>query len=111
MFTVKYGNSYATGNISWQNRSVRVSGKIAITVDNCRAIDAETYYLDSKGEHRINGASQGVYCNLGGTKTKISQFDFVAPANISGGAEMVKITLSSHIAPLTSKKCFKATPC
>ncbi|GGN74200.1 hypothetical protein GCM10010112_44090 [Actinoplanes lobatus] len=110
-FTLKYGNSYASGNIAWQNRSVRLTGNIAVTAGNCRWIEAGTYYLDSKGEHYIDGDARGPYCNSG-SSTMIDQFDFTVPADISGGAEMVKVEFGEDLVnPFVSKKCFKATPC
>ncbi|WP_436533579.1 hypothetical protein [Actinoplanes sp. HUAS TT8] len=110
-FTVTYGNTFSTGNITWFNQSVRLVGSTTITAGNWRGTQAGTYYYNSNGSDVfLDGAGDPAYHNTG-TSTISRPFDFTVQADVTGGAAYVKVTLVDQNGVIAYKKCFKSTPC
>ncbi len=85
-FDVTLGNTYTRGTITWYNRSVTVAGEHkSVDTASCRGTTAFT--LDSADHELGRGYSPGIVC---GTS---QDFIFDVPADVSGGAAVVRVCL------------------
>lgn len=91
-FNVTVGNTYTRGTITWYSRSVTVSGvEKSVDVNGCRGTTAFT--LNSKNQQLVKRRSNVIPC---GTS---SPFSFNVPANIPGGAAVVRVCLDTENPP------------
>lgn len=90
-FDVTYGATYTRGTLTWNNRSVGVSGTHrAVNSSGCRETHVFTYtakgaLLGSRTSSRVCGRS--------------APFKFTVPADVRGGAAKVKVCLVRGDAP------------
>jgi hypothetical protein len=89
-FYIPYGNSTASGVITWYNRSINIAGSLRITSGQCRSLFASTWA--SNGELGQSPKGEGFDCNFNAT-TITSPFDFGVNADKPGGAALVRICL------------------
>lgn len=85
-FTVAVGNTYTTGTITWYGRSVTVKGTEK-SVDDFSCRGTRAYTLNSR-KHLL-ATRKAKYNACGGTQT----FNFTVPANVRGGAAVVRVCL------------------
>ncbi|MEV7416054.1 hypothetical protein [Streptomyces sp. NPDC089919] len=97
-FDVTYGNTYTRGTITWHNRSVSVAGvQKSVSSSSCRGTTAFT--LDARNK-KLALAFTSRTC---GTSEKFPAF--VVPADVPGGAAVVRICLDDGKIPATFYKC------
>ncbi|MFJ4467105.1 hypothetical protein ACIP2X_06205 [Streptomyces sp. NPDC089424] len=92
-FDVTIGNTYTRGLITWYDRQVVVFGEHKSVSDadlaSCRATRA--YTLDSHDGQLGDGLSDNVVCGSS------ARFHFSVPADVSGGAAVVRICLTDGL--------------
>ncbi|MFE6662953.1 hypothetical protein ACFVFH_05225 [Streptomyces sp. NPDC057697] len=97
-FDVTVGNTYTRGTITWHNRSVTVAGEQKSVSDtSCRGttaftLDSANKQLGSHYSSQTCGASEKFY-------------PFVVPADVAGGAAVVRICLDDGGSPATYLSC------
>lgn len=88
-FNVAVGNTYTKGTITWYGRVVTVKG-VEKSVDDFSCRGTTAYTLNSRN-HQL-AARKAKYNACGGTQT----FNFNVPANVRGGAAVVRVCLSGE---------------
>lgn len=100
-FDVTVGNTYTRGTITWYSRSVTLSGvEKSVDVNACRGTTA--YTLNSKNQQLVKRRANIIPC---GTSSK---FSMNVPANVPGGAAVVRVCLDTDVPgedPVTLLKC------
>ncbi|OEJ23601.1 hypothetical protein AR457_02900 [Streptomyces agglomeratus] len=91
-FYVEVGNTWTTGTLTWQNRSVVVKGThksvSAAGPAYCRRTWAYTYNAADTVKLGSNGSASGdTACGT------TEDFSFVVPADVPGGAGLVRVCL------------------
>ncbi|MEJ3658613.1 hypothetical protein WEH80_37225 [Actinomycetes bacterium KLBMP 9759] len=87
-FTVKYGNTYATGQVTFYNQSVLVEVTVkATTGSGCRSVRATTFDKIELHDHFETQATCG---------TSPEYFSETLSASNKGGAAYVKVELLSY---------------
>ncbi|MEU2131308.1 hypothetical protein [Streptomyces sp. NPDC018352] len=95
-FDVTVGNTYTRGKITWHNRSVTVSGEQkSVAPGNCRGTTAFT--LDAKNKELGVAYSPRSACGAS------EKFSITVPADVSGGAAVVRICLDDGASPVPPK--------
>ncbi|MFJ2831404.1 hypothetical protein ACIPC1_28225 [Streptomyces sp. NPDC087263] len=85
-FDATYGATYARGTLTWQNRSVGVSGnQRALTASGCRKTYVFTY---DSGVNELDVRSSTAVCN------GIAPLSFSVPADVPGGAAFTTVCLT-----------------
>ncbi|MET9661706.1 hypothetical protein [Streptomyces sp. NPDC006510] len=97
-FDVTVGNTYTRGTITWHNRSVTVAGEQkSVSSSSCRGTTAFT--LDAANKQLgLNYTSRT--CGASETFTP-----FTVPADVPGGAAVVRICLDDGALPATYYSC------
>ncbi|MFI6338726.1 hypothetical protein [Streptomyces sp. NPDC050535] len=100
-FDITVGNTYTKGLITWYDRQVVVIGEhksvSAASVESCRATRA--YTLDTHDGQLGDGLSDNIVCAAS------ASFHFDVPANVPGGAAVVRVCLTDGFhKPLLCKR-------
>ncbi|MGW3698718.1 hypothetical protein ACWECR_39445 [Streptomyces sp. NPDC005056] len=92
-FNVAVTNTYTTGTLTWYGRSVLVEGvHKSADQENCRGTTAFT--LDAG-----NGQLGVGYSNTRSCAGEVVPFSFTVPADVPGGAAVVRVCLDDGSAP------------
>jgi hypothetical protein len=96
-FDVTFGNTYTRGTVTWYNRSVTVAGEHkSVDTASCRGTTAFT--LDTNDKQLGVGASPNLVCGAS------EKFSFTVPADVPGGAAVVRVCLDDGYTYLLCKR-------
>jgi hypothetical protein len=102
-FTLPYGNSVASGKITFYDRSVSFTGTLRVTAGNCRGLRFDTYALSVQ----LQNSFTGLYCNEGTSTKTYNVVNFTAAANVAGGATLAEFRMYDRSGTLAQYNCYK----